>query len=83
MYLTESYEFLQVLLKSNEIVQESYKIVQQDSLTWTHVLWIERLSLKMISTNGWRRINYTIRILNITLILSSRPGHLFKLKGGA
>ena len=33
--------------------------------------------------NGWRRINYTIRILNITLLLSSRPGHLFKLKGGA
>ena len=36
-----------------------------------------------ILNNGWRRINYTIRILNITLLLSSRPGHLFKLKGGA
>ena len=32
MYLTESYEFLQVLLKSAEIVQEPYNVVRQYSL---------------------------------------------------
>ena len=36
-----------------------------------------------VTYNGWRRINYTIHILNITLLLSSRRRHLFKLKGGA
>ena len=37
----------------------------------------------LMRNNRWRRIDYTIRMLNITLLLSSRRGHLFKLKSGA
>ena len=50
---------------------------------FVHKACIHLIGFVKLCSNGWRRINYTIRILNITLILSSRPGHLFKLKGGS
>ena len=37
----------------------------------------------MQSLVGWHRINYTIHILNITFLLSSRWEHLLTLKGSA